>query len=134
MSPHPPRVVPTLTEVLDEGSWQTMPPAASVEPVLGGVDFELDLGFPAAPSICPPSAEPEPPGEVADRLLEALRPSLNQALDQWLEHGLRAMVEQATTQLHESLVLELRQQLAPRLEQMVERAVHDWLQRERRDG
>ncbi|MCU7369800.1 hypothetical protein PEC18_02690 [Paucibacter sp. O1-1] len=53
MSPHPPRVVPTLTEVLDEGSWQPTPPAASVEPAPGEVDFELDLGFSAAPSAAP---------------------------------------------------------------------------------
>lgn len=134
MSPHPPRVVPTLTEVLDEGSWQPIPSAASVESPLGEVDFELDLGFPAAPSVSPPTAELEPLDEVADRLRETLRPSLNQGLDQWLEHGLRATVERATAQLHESLMRELRQELTPRLEQMVERAVEDWLQRERRDG
>ncbi len=134
MSPHPPRVVPTLTEVLDEGSWQSMPPAASGEPVHDEVDFELDLGFAAAPSVPPPSADQSPMGATVDRLCEALRPSLNQGLDELLEHSLRATLEQATAQLHETLTLELRQYLAPRLEQMVERAVHDWLQRERREG
>ncbi|MCU7369799.1 hypothetical protein PEC18_02685 [Paucibacter sp. O1-1] len=75
---------------------------------------------------------PEPLDEVAARMREALSPALTQDLDQWLEHSLRATLERATAQLHESLMLDLRQQLAPRLEQMVEHAVQDWLQRERR--
>jgi len=181
MNPQPPRVVPTLTEVLDEATWHAPAPAGHagqtptlpeviaavvpaeaampeadlapvvlqdlappIEPVLAR-DFDLDLG--AVVEIMAPAPEPVPTHATAaptlppdnNAFFEALELGLRQRLsvaldllvDDLLRQGVRESLERATSRLSESLLADLRQQLAPQLEGLMQQALNEVLRQER---
>jgi hypothetical protein len=155
----PPRVVPTLTEVLDEASIRPaaenpaaadLPADGPAEPAFDSFaepaplpvpadDFELDLGLAAATVPAPvpaqePAADPSAPS-FYDALELGLRQraslALDVALDGWLQQTLRERLEQAAARQTESLLQELREMLAPQLEALVQQTLGELLRQER---
>jgi hypothetical protein len=134
---NPSRVVPTLTEVLDEAVWRAeslsdlsleapfVPMPELVAPELPSADFDLDLGE-VSPALLAPEPEPS-----AHRSSDAeLRQRLSQALDDALDE----ILQKATRRLAESLLAELRQQLAPQLDLLLQQAIDELLRQDRRQS
>lgn len=135
---HPSRVVPTLTEVLDEAAWRPESAAPAVwvpapehgVPKLPGIDFDLDLDLDlgnASPAL--PMLDAQSSQGVTAGLRQELGPALEAALDELLQQAVRDSVEQVTAGLADSLLLALRKQLAPLLQQAIDEALN--VQRER---
>jgi hypothetical protein len=130
----PSRAVPTLTEVLDEAVWRAEPVAdATVDvpfvpipewgaPALPSADFDLDLGEMSSAQALPDSDSLQAQGSDAH---------LRQRLSQAVEVAVDELLQQAAARLAESLLVELRQQLAPQLDLLFQQALDEALRHER---
>ncbi len=123
-NPQPPQRVPVLTEVV------TMPqaPAEVMEPYPEIVSENAQSApLPAAPSEWPGPAEP--PALAAfpeiDETLVAQRVlvDLERQLDLMFEHRLRETLAPLLTRMTDTLVREMRNQLASSMREMVSKAV-----------
>jgi hypothetical protein len=133
---HPPRLVPTLTEVVDV---HAAPPAVAVSwpawSVRGDAAAVSTTGWLVAPKagtvLAPGAAEPQagplPVDELAQRVLAELQPQI----DRWLAQHLHDALGQALARLTEALCRELRLELAPALQTLVAHAVLQELTRDK---
>lgn len=132
MSAPNPRLVPTLTEVLDEQLWSAGD-AEGETPVSPLAPFELpDLLEPiidlSDEAVAQGSAPPEPL-EGVDRLTQSSCELVEQAFDTGLRNALAATLTQIGPGLVELLLPQLRQRLLPEMEALVATAVEQALRR-----
>jgi hypothetical protein len=130
---NPSRAVPTLTEVLDEAVWRAEPVAdltvdtpfvpmpELVAPALPSSDFDLDLGEVSSAQALPDLDPSQAQGSDAD---------LRQRLSQAVEVAVDELLQQAAARLAESLLVELRQHLAPQLDLLLQQALDEALRHE----
>jgi hypothetical protein len=123
--PHNLQALPTLTEVVElPASWRrasvggaATPPTAA--PAVGGVASSFDAVSPALP-------------EVSEQVLvQRVLTDLQRHADLMLEYRLREAMAPALARLADSLIQELRQELAATLRDVVARAVSQEVARQR---
>jgi hypothetical protein len=122
----PPETLPVLTEVvvMPDGS-------AATEPMPFGAPE-----MPAPYSMFQPTPQPDtlfmPPAQVNEQVLvERVLHDLERQIDLMFEHRLRESLAPTVTRVTDTLVRELRHELALTLREMVSRAVADELARHR---
>lgn len=118
--PPPPRQVPTLTEVVDVGNAK---PAAAVtvpDPVLP-VPATITKAAVAAAAVSP--AGVASPAINEDVLVQRVLVDVQRQVDLMLEHRLRESLAPVLARLTDSLVREVRNDLASTLREVVAKAV-----------
>lgn len=130
----PPRVVPTLTEVVDGAARKPAatapaqpvkaPPAAAAPPVKAA---------PAAPATTPTrtAAVPAPAAGSDEELVQRVLGHVLRQVDQLIEHRLRETLAPTMARLTDSLVQAARDELAATLRDVVAKAVAQELARRR---
>lgn len=129
VSPQPPQRVPVLTEVV------VLPKAQPVAEVDEFPPFQMDPAYAAtAPTPLGAAAPAVPPAPVAvaapavgavdeARVVQRVLADLDKQLDLMFEHRLRESLSPVLARMTDSLVREMRAQLAANLREMVARAV-----------
>lgn len=137
----PPRSVPVLTEVVVlpkasvEATVDEDYPPISLDPAYAATApaplDELDLNIPRTPpaaavpppAVRPPAAVPPVAGLDEARVVQRVMADLDKQLDLMFEQRLREALTPVLTRMTDSLVRELRGQLAQHLREMVAKAV-----------
>ena len=129
--PQPPQRVPVLTEVVVLPKTQPAVeddefPPLPVDPAFA-TTAPAPLGRPerAAPVVPAPPPAPGAPAAVIDeaRVVQRVLADLDKQLDLMFEHRLRESLSPVLARMTDSLVREMRAQLAANLREMVARAV-----------
>lgn len=135
--PQPPQRVPVLTEVVvlpeaqpvaEDDEFPPLPVdpafAATAPTPLGRPERAAPLA-PAAPVVPAPPASPVAAAAVVDeaRVVQRVLADLDKQLDLMFEHRLRESLSPVLARMTDSLVREMRAQLAANLREMVARAV-----------
>ncbi|MBX3624232.1 MAG: hypothetical protein KF892_04390 [Rhizobacter sp.] len=129
--PQPPQRVPVLTEVVVLPKTQPAVeddefPPLPVDPAFAAT-APAPLGRPerAAPVVPAPPPAPVAPAAVIDeaRVVQRVLADLDKQLDLMFEHRLRESLSPVLARMTDSLVREMRAQLAANLREMVARAV-----------
>lgn len=131
-APQPPQRVPVLTEVVVLPKAQPVVEVDEFPPIPADPAFAVTAPTPmGGPEVPPPAAKaaPLPVAEAAAvpldeaRVVQRVLADLDKQLDLMFEHRLRETLSPVLARMSDSLVREMRTQLAANLREMVARAV-----------
>lgn len=129
---HPPRQVPTLTEVVDEDAAEMRPLAAGdFEDEAVAAAFDRSDVQPMPPTEPLPEA-PSPDRAAEQQLVERVLADVQRQIDPVLEQRLREMLAPMLARWSEALVEDSRERLASVLRDVVAQAVAREFERQRR--
>jgi hypothetical protein len=138
----PPQRVPVLTEVVVLPKSQPVaevdefPPLVPDPAYAATAPSPLGVPEPAVPAVKPPPVAPmpvAPPAAIDEaRIAQRVLADLDKQLDLMFEHRLREALSPVLARMTDSLVREMRNQLAANMREMVARAVSLELDRQQK--